>query len=44
VVTWNTVYMMEALAALRARGELITEDDLVHLSPALFAHINPYGK
>ncbi len=44
VVTWNTVYMMEALAALRRRGELIADDDLVHLSPALFAHINPYGK
>jgi len=44
VVTWNTVYMMEALAALRARGETITDEDLVHLSPALFAHVNPYGK
>jgi TnpA family transposase len=44
VVTWNTLYMMEDCSALRARGELIAEDDLVHLSPALFAHINPYGK
>lgn len=44
VVTWNTVYMMDAIATLRAKGHVIADNDLVHLSPSLYAHINPYGK
>ena len=44
VITWNTVYMAEALTALRAEGYPVSDDDLVHLAPTLRAHINPYGK
>lgn len=44
VVTWNTLYMMDALTLLRQKGYAIAEEDLVHLSPTLFAHINPYGR
>src|SRR6266571_2428416 len=44
VVTWNTIYIMDAIANLRAKGHAVSESDLVHLSPALYAHINRYGK
>jgi TnpA family transposase len=44
VVTWNTTYMMDAITNLRAKGHAVADNDLVHLSPALYAHINRYGK
>ena len=44
VVTWNTVYMQQVIETLRAEGQVIDDGDLVHLSPARFEHINPYGR
>ena len=44
VIVWNTVYMQAALEALREEGYAVKDDDLVHLSPARFAHIHRYGK
>ena len=44
VVVWNTVYMQAALEALREEGYAVKDEDLVHLSPARFAHIHRYGK
>jgi TnpA family transposase len=44
VAVWNTVYMQAVLDHLRAGGHPLQEDDLVHLSPARFEHINPYGQ
>jgi TnpA family transposase len=44
VVAWNTVYMHAVLEQLRAEGHTVNDDDVAHLSPARFEHINPYGK
>ncbi len=44
VVAWNTVYMAAALEQLKAEGHTVNDEDVVHLSPARYAHINPYGK
>jgi len=44
VVIWNTVYMQAVLDQLRAEGYRVQEEDLAHLSPARFEHVNPYGK
>ena len=44
VVVWNTVYMQAVLDHLRTEGLSVAEDDLAHLSPARFEHVNPYGK
>lgn len=44
VIVWNTVYMQAALEHLRENSYPVCETDLVHLSPARFAHINRYGK
>ena len=32
------------LDQLRSEGYPVREQDLVHLSPARYEHINPYGK
>jgi TnpA family transposase len=44
VVVWNTVYMQAVLDQLRTEGMPVQEEDLAHLSPARFEHVNPYGK
>jgi rRNA maturation protein Nop10 len=44
VVAWNTVYLTAALDALTVERYPVQENDLVHLSPARYEHINPYGK
>jgi TnpA family transposase len=44
VVAWNTVYMAAAIDQLRADGYVVRDEDIAHLSPARYEHINPYGK
>jgi hypothetical protein len=44
VITWNTVYMAQALDTLRGDGFPVADEDLAHLAPTLRAHVNPYGK
>jgi hypothetical protein len=44
VVAWNTVYMAAAIEQLRADGYAVRDEDIAHLSPARYEHINPYGK
>lgn len=44
VVVWNTVYVQEVITQLRAEGYPIQDEDLVHLSPARFEHINRLGR
>ena len=44
VVVWNTVYMWEAIEQLKREGRQIDEEDVKHLSPARYEHINVYGR
>ena len=44
VVAWNTVYISKVLEELRLEGCPVLDDDVAHLSPARYEHINPYGK
>lgn len=44
ITVWNTVYMQAALDYLKQHGHEISDEDLTHLSPARFEHINIYGK
>lgn len=44
VVVWNTVYMQAAIEQLRREGIPVNDADVMHLSPARYEHINPYGK
>ena len=44
VIVWNTVYMGAVIDRLKSKGERIAPEDLAHLSPARYDHINPYGR
>lgn len=44
ILIWNTVYMYEIVQHLRQEGQLIRDDDLMHIWPTRHAHINIYGK
>ena len=44
VIAWNTVYMAAVIDRLKSKGERIAPEDLEHLSPAQYDHINPYGR
>jgi hypothetical protein len=44
IITWNTVYMAEALDAIRDEGVAGDNDDLAHVPPTLWPHVNVYGK
>ena len=44
VILWNTVHYQEALDGLRAEGYPVNGEDLAHLSPTRYAHVNPYGR
>jgi TnpA family transposase len=44
VIVWNTRYMWEIITQLKAEGYNISDEDIKHLSPARYEHINPYGK
>ena len=44
VIVWNTVYMAAVLEELRQEGYPVRDEDVAHLSPARYEHINPYGK
>lgn len=44
VVLWNTVYMQKVLKELESEGATIEQEDINHLSPARFSHINRLGK
>jgi TnpA family transposase len=44
VVTWNTVYEQAVLRQLHAEGHTFGPEAVAHLSPAMYGHINRYGK
>ena len=44
VVAWDTVCVQEVITQVRAEGYPVQDEDLVHLSPARFEHINRLGK
>jgi len=44
VIVWNTVYMAAVIEQLKKEGIEVKDEDLVHISPARYEHINPYGK
>lgn len=44
IVLWNTIYLQAAVEQLKLEGVEIKDEDLNYISPARFAHINPYGR
>ena len=44
VILWNSVYMHEVVEQLKQEGLEIDEENLKHVWPTRFEHINVYGK
>jgi len=44
IIAWNTVYLMDAVTALRATGEEIPDELLPHIAPLGWRHINLLGR
>ncbi len=44
VVHWNAIYMQEAIQQARAFGLDVRNDDLAHLSPLIWRHLNFLGR
>ena len=44
IIVWNTRYMQAIIDQLKKEGYLINEDDLKHISPCRFKHINKHGR
>lgn len=44
VILWNTVRYGEVLDELRAEGHPLNDEDVAHLSPTKYGHVNPYGR
>jgi TnpA family transposase len=44
VIVWNTVYMQAIFDLMRAEGRPPSAEDVVHLSPARYEHVNIIGK
>jgi len=43
IAAWNTVYLAEAIATLRKRGEEISDNVVAHIAPLGWEHINLTG-
>ena len=44
VIVWNIRYIQAVIDQLQKEGYMVDENDLVHVSPCRFDHINKYGK
>ncbi len=43
IILWDTAYFERAVKELRSRGVKVTDDELEHLSPLGWEHINLTG-
>lgn len=43
IAAWNTIYLHDAVATLRNRGEIIADTTLAHIAPLGWEHINLIG-
>jgi hypothetical protein len=43
IVYWNTRYIAHALETLDRAGHRLADDDVHHIHPVHFEHINPFG-
>lgn len=44
VIIWNTRYISRIVEQLKNEGHSINDEDLAHVSPCRFEHINKFGK
>ena len=41
---WNAIYMQEAIRRIRADGMNVSNNDITHLSPLIWRHLNFLGR
>jgi len=44
VVHWNAIYMQEAIRQVRSDSMDVSNDDIAHLSPLIWRHLNFLGR
>ncbi len=44
IIIWNTIYLHKAVEQLKAEGYHVHDEDLKHIWPTRFEHINVYGR
>ncbi len=44
IIVWNSAYMQAVVDQLKEEGYPISEEDLLHISPCRFEHINKHGR
>ena len=44
IALWNTIYMQAILEQLRAENYPVLDEDVAHLSPLTYDHINMLGR
>lgn len=44
IIVWNTRYIQAILDDLRKEGYEVCEEDIAHISPCRFDHINKHGR
>ncbi len=44
IIVWNTRYMQAVVDQLKEEGHPVSEEDLAHISPCRFDHINKHGR
>jgi len=44
IIVWNTRYMQAVIDQLKEEGYPVNEEDLAHISPCRFDHINKHGR
>jgi hypothetical protein len=43
-VHWNAIYLQEAIGQVRSDGMDVINDDIAHLSPLIWRHLNFLGR
>lgn len=44
IIVWNTVYIEKVVQQLQQEGRVLNEEDLMHIWPTRYAHVNVYGR
>ncbi len=44
IIVWNTVYIEKVVQQLQQEGRVLNGEDLMHIWPTRYAHVNVYGR
>lgn len=44
IIVWNTVYIEKVVQQLQQEGRVLNREDLMHIWPTRYAHVNVYGR